>query len=210
MVNHILEIVTMDDPAMASDIGCAFKKTIEASKRVGPVAWRRNLQVVVNAFHGWAHNRLCQLLHHLLYRRGVGIEDLEGMERLFSASNAVARSIRLASQYHWMQALDVRFRQWDQEKYYNLSMFLLLLFLSVSYTILGTFLFNNYKQALHIIKANRPEVDKMITRLNITEDDIVDWLGKERAWLEELRTEPDERVLETSYVRALITLRELE
>lgn len=50
----------------------------------------------------------------------------------------------------------------------------------------------------------------MIARLNITENDIVDWLEKEKTWLEELRSEPDERGFETSYVLALIELRELE
>lgn len=75
----------------------------------------------MNAFHGWSHNRLCQLYNHPLYTDGVGIEDLETMECIFSASNAVAPCIWLATRYHWMQALDLHFQQWDEDKYNELG-----------------------------------------------------------------------------------------
>lgn len=81
------------------------------------------MDFVVNAFHGWAHNRLCQLQYHPLYRQGLGLEDLETLERIFSSSNAVARTVRHATQFHWMQAMDLHYRQWDEEKYQELSMF---------------------------------------------------------------------------------------
>lgn len=45
------------------------------------------------------------------------------MERVFSASNAVARTTRYATQYHWTQALDLHFQQWDDDKYRELSKF---------------------------------------------------------------------------------------
>jgi hypothetical protein len=107
---------------LASDIGCSLSKTVEHSPLVGPIASRLGLQLYVNAFHGWAHNRLCQLGFHPLYCRGLGLEDLEGMERLFSQLNGVARGVRGATPYHWMQAYDLYLRQWDEDKYANLSM----------------------------------------------------------------------------------------
>lgn len=79
------------------------------------------MQFVVCAFHGYAHNRLCQLSNHPLYLIGFGIEDLEGMERVFAASNSVARVIRYASQFHYLQFLDLHFHQWDEDKYAELS-----------------------------------------------------------------------------------------
>ena len=81
-----------------------------------------NLKVVVNAFHGFARNRICQLQNHPLYLTGFGIEDLETCERIFSSSNSAAVLIRHASLFHWTQYLDLHFDQWDSDKYLELSM----------------------------------------------------------------------------------------
>ncbi|KAF8512205.1 hypothetical protein JB92DRAFT_2830899 [Gautieria morchelliformis] len=55
-----------------------------------------------------------------MYLAGVGLEDLETCERLFSASNAVARLIRHASYFHYLQFIDLPFQQWDDDKYLEL------------------------------------------------------------------------------------------
>lgn len=91
------------------------------SALLGQKSASKRLQIFVNAFHGWAHNRLCQLKYHPLYRTGVGLEDLETLECVFSASNAIARTIRHATAFHWHQAVDLHFCQWDEEKYQELS-----------------------------------------------------------------------------------------
>lgn len=78
-------------------------------------------QFVVNSFHGHAHNCRCQLWFHPLYRSGLGLEDLETCERVFSGSNAVAPVIRHASYFHWLQFVDLHFRQWDADRYLELS-----------------------------------------------------------------------------------------
>ncbi len=122
ITNHTLDVHDDSDITIGYDIGCAFTSTTNRSS-LSPRIKARGLSFVVNAFHGYAHNRLCQTKFHILYRPGCGIEDLETMERVFSASNNVARTIRYASQYHWMQALDLHFRQWDEEKYFELSAF---------------------------------------------------------------------------------------
>lgn len=103
------------------DIGCSFEKTVKSSSLVGPLAADQELEILVNAFHGWAHNRMCQLTYHPLFRPGSGLEDFETMERCFSASNDVAPLVRYASRYHYLQAFDLHFQQWDQDRYAALS-----------------------------------------------------------------------------------------
>ncbi|KAI0083017.1 hypothetical protein BDY19DRAFT_981236 [Irpex rosettiformis] len=187
ITNHTLDVHADKDMTIGYDIGCAFTSTTNHST-LAPRILSRRLSFVVNAFHGYAHNRLCQTMFHILYKRGCGIEDLETMERVFSASNNVARTIRYASQFHWAQALDLHFRQWDEEKYYELS----------------KFLFNNYRQALNIIRDYTPEVERMKAVLEATDEDIEGWLRDEHQFLSSLKNEPEERVLEVAYVEALI------
>jgi hypothetical protein len=121
MTNFVINVFG-DDQGLGFDIGCAHEQTVNQSVLLGQKAKDQRLQILVNAFHGWAHNRLCQLKHHPLYRRGLGLEDLETMERIFSASNTVARIVRHATKFHWLQAFDLHFRQWDQDKYQELGM----------------------------------------------------------------------------------------
>ncbi|THG96932.1 hypothetical protein EW026_g4986 [Hermanssonia centrifuga] len=188
VANHLLETSDDMNKAIGYDIGCAFASTVNASPLVGPLARKRGLTFAVNAFHGYAHNRLCQLSNHPLYKEGFGLEDLETLERVFSSLNNVARTSWYASQFHWKQALNLFFMQWDDEKYAELS----------------KFLFNNYKQALRILKDFTPEVDRMKTLLGIEDDDIKKWAHEEHKFLLDLKDEPKERVLESAYVEALI------
>ena len=109
-----------EDQGVGYDIGCSHRATVKASS-ISQKAERNRLVLVVNAFHGHAHNRMCQLRHLPLYLFGFGIEDLETCERIFSASNHVARLIRHASLFHWRQFLDLHFDQWDKDKYLELS-----------------------------------------------------------------------------------------
>ena len=80
-----------------------------------------NVLILVNAFHGYAHNHACQLENHPLYLKGCSLENFEVMEHVFSSSNAAAETIHLASKYHWMQSLDLHFQHWDKDKYVELS-----------------------------------------------------------------------------------------
>ncbi|KAG1816657.1 hypothetical protein DFJ58DRAFT_720269 [Suillus subalutaceus] len=77
---------------LGHDISCTSRKTIAAKQS--------NLIVAVNAFHGYAHNRRCQLANHPLYMNGFGIEDLETCEWIFSSSNSAAILIRHALYFH--------------------------------------------------------------------------------------------------------------
>ncbi|KAI0323448.1 hypothetical protein GY45DRAFT_1349791 [Cubamyces sp. BRFM 1775] len=170
------------DTGCGYDIGCSFSETVKKSPLVRDRAATARMEFVVCAFHGYAHNRLCQLSYHPLYRAGYGIEDLETMERVFAASNNVARIIRYASPFHWMQSLDLHFQQWDEDKYAEL----------------GNFLLNNYKQCLRIIAENTVEVAQLTTELKIEEGVFREWLEQEKTFLSGLREPPEEQVLESA------------
>lgn len=110
-----------NDVAWGYDIKCSLDTTVPNSPMLSTKAAQQRLQFIVAAFHAYKHGRLCQLKYHPAYREGVGLEDLEVMERVFSASNAVAPCVQYASRFHWQQFLDLHFTQWDEDKYGELS-----------------------------------------------------------------------------------------
>jgi hypothetical protein len=103
------------------DIGCKFRTTLNRSE-LGPRARALNYKALVGSFHGHAHNRLCQLSFLATYVKGMGLEDLEGCERFFSKSNALASSLRYASIFHRQQKMTEFMKHMDNlETYQNLS-----------------------------------------------------------------------------------------
>jgi hypothetical protein len=86
------------------DIGCKFQTTLARSE-LGPRAQQLNYRSLVGAFHGHAHNRLCQLSNLATYVEGMGLEDLEGCKRFFSKSNHLANLVRHASVFHRQQRI---------------------------------------------------------------------------------------------------------
>lgn len=69
--------------------------------------------------------------------------------------------------------------------------------------IIGSFLLNNYKQALHIISSETKEVNELKNTLNICDDDLEHWYKEELNLFVDLKDEPEERRLEMMYVEAL-------
>ncbi|KAL6307295.1 hypothetical protein BKA93DRAFT_815979 [Sparassis latifolia] len=86
------------------DIGCRFSNIIDESS-LGETFQCMNCQCCINAFHGYSHSHFCQTQHHPNIIEGMGIEDLETLKCIFSASNQLAA-------------------QWDNDKYLNLGNFL--------------------------------------------------------------------------------------
>jgi hypothetical protein len=74
----------------------------------------------------------------------------------------------------------------------------------------GRFLLNNYKQCLAIIQENMPEVEKMKTASDLQDADFEQWLVEERMFLQNLKDEPEEKVLECAYIHALETKHQAE
>ena len=51
---------------------------------------------------------------------GVGLEDFETMDQVFSSSNEVAGVTWYATKYCRRVFIDMHFQQWDEEKYRNI------------------------------------------------------------------------------------------
>ena len=80
------------------DVRCQFADTVAQSSlsaEFKQLSWR----ICVNAFHGYAHNFACQLKNHPNVIEGMGLEDLETLEHVFSASNALATVTQYASAF---------------------------------------------------------------------------------------------------------------
>ncbi|KAJ7874560.1 hypothetical protein B0H14DRAFT_2569237 [Mycena olivaceomarginata] len=176
------------------NIGCGFGKTINKSP-LGKKAQTNSFRCLVGSFHGHAHNHLCQLSFLATYVPGMGLEDLEGCERFFSKSNALARSTRYASIFHRRQTITTYLAHTDvYDTYANLS----------------TFLVNNYKQAIEILDTEEP------TLAAIKESGIQDVsefqsrLKEEMEYLRGLSKEPDEETDRLEYYRRLVALMERE
>lgn len=191
------------------DIGCKFKTTL-ANSGLGTEARRQRHTCLVGAFHGHAHCRMCQLWHLATYVKGLGLEDLEGCERAFSKSNALAPSIRHASAFHRQQAIVAYFEHTDTfDVYRNLSR---RISLHVSnYTNIwraATFLYNNYKQALEILDESPIMLQDAMEELGITSYSVFEgWLNEEKAYLLGLKKEPEAETLQMEYWLKLGKLR---
>ncbi|KAI6100569.1 hypothetical protein F5141DRAFT_1190316 [Pisolithus sp. B1] len=170
------------------DIRCQFQTTL-ATSTLGPQARHLNHTCLVGAFHGHAHHRLCQLSHLTLYVEGLGLEDLETCEHMFSKSNTLASTLQYATAFHQQQAINAYFEHNDIfEIYANLT----------------NFLFDNYKQALTIIHDSKAVLTNLKCDLSLDDDGIFHrWLEEEKKYLEGLSHEPPEETLHMEYWQRL-------
>lgn len=148
----------------------------------------------MNAFHGYTHCFLCQLQFHPNIIKGIGIEDLETMERIFSASNQLASIIRYATGYHRRLLIDAWFKQWDEDKYLNS----------------GTFILNNMLQATEIIERDTQVLEDAKASLGITDDDLSRFEEEQRTFFAKIREEEPYDVHAVMYVELLQNMRDAE
>ncbi|KAH9850690.1 hypothetical protein C2E23DRAFT_734479 [Lenzites betulinus] len=172
------------------DVGCSFLTTIRRSS-LSQRFEDAGSRMCVNAFHGYSHEYSCQVQHHPNCIEGMGLEDLETMERIFSASNQLAPVIRYASAYRRRVLIDAFYQQWDEEKYINL----------------GKMLFDNYRQALGIIREQGIVVAEAMKSLALKPEDLVKFAADERAYLRSLGNETSQDLHEIAYVEGLQELR---
>ncbi|KAK7696630.1 hypothetical protein QCA50_001288 [Cerrena zonata] len=174
MVAKLLD--TLDDRTLNTyDIGCKFLSTIRNSS-LSETFFSKGHNFIVNAFHGYTHSYNCQLRHHPNITVGAGLENFETLERVFSSSNQLASITRYASAFRCRLFIDLYFRQWDEEKYANL----------------GTFIYNNYRQALRTIAEDTEALQCSLEILEVTPERLEELgkeanlffstLGKERPW----------------------------
>ncbi|KAJ3831300.1 hypothetical protein F5878DRAFT_517426, partial [Lentinula raphanica] len=191
MVAKALEILS-PRWLMAYDIGCSFDGTIRSSS-LGPEYEKQDCRTCVNSFHGYSHNAACQQKHHPLNIPGLGLEDLETLERFFSSSNQLASVTRYMSAYRRRVFIDMFLQQWDREKYQNLA----------------TMLFNNYVQALDILENEEPAFKNDLLVLGLTETDIDNYLVDEAKHIDLLGSETREDLYAIEYVELLQRYREI-
>ncbi|KAG2339808.1 hypothetical protein BDR05DRAFT_891241, partial [Suillus weaverae] len=165
------------------NIGCSVSKTMAASSVADKVK-KVNHHFFINAFHGHAHNHHCQLHYHTLYQKGLGIEDLKTCECVFAGSNAVALLIWHASHFHWLQFINLQFDQWNLDHYQELSQFL----------------YNNYKQVVHITNNLMPVIQELKQQLDLSDAVFKQWNIKELQYLEALAAEPEYDPEKITYV----------
>ncbi|KAH9885089.1 hypothetical protein C8Q73DRAFT_749296 [Cubamyces lactineus] len=172
------------------DIGCAFKETVRNSS-LGPQMHALGTRFCVNAFHGYSHAYDCQVMNHPNTIQGMGLEDGEVLERVFSASNQLAPVIRYSTPYLRRVLIDLHFQQWDHEKYSNI----------------GLMLYNNIVQALDIVNSQTSSLEQTLSALELTREDLVRFEEEERKFFAELRDESDSNLHAVAYVEALQELR---
>ncbi|KAG0705259.1 hypothetical protein DFH29DRAFT_800494, partial [Suillus ampliporus] len=178
------------DIGVGYDVGCTFNKIVQDSPLLGAKAHNARIKFCVNAFHGYAHNCLCQVQHHPLYLSSFGLEDLKTMKHIFSASNGISYTMCYATQYHWTQALDLHFQQWDNDNYQESSNFFFFSF----HQLLAWGLIHEYTDA----------VASLLSSLGLAEDDFEHWVDEEHQFLMDLKEKPSDHGLSCSYVQALI------
>ncbi|KAH9850543.1 hypothetical protein C2E23DRAFT_869967 [Lenzites betulinus] len=185
MVSKMLEV--LDTPTLGGfDISCTFEGTIKSSS-LGPAFQRSGSRICINAFHGYSHNYQCQLCNHPNIFPGIGLEDLEVIECIFSTSNHLASIVRYASAYCRRVLIDAFYCHWDNEKYQNLRVMLL----------------NNYCQALEIIHGSTPELANALASLELTVDDLKSYRQDELKYFSQLGEELPEDLHAIAYVEML-------
>ncbi|KAF7334099.1 hypothetical protein MVEN_02315700 [Mycena venus] len=177
------------DGGLGYDIMCAFYKTLLRSSLGARVVAMR-LRGVVPSFHGHAHNRTCQIEWHPLYVEGVGLEDFEECERTFCKSNHLASITRMATAFHRQQEIDEHFYFHDFDKH----------------LASGNFIYQNYRQALEKIAANRAQLTTLEIRLGTAAEDYEKDHQDEIKYFEGLRSEPQNIQIECDYVELLLKL----
>ncbi|KIK13833.1 hypothetical protein PISMIDRAFT_118100 [Pisolithus microcarpus 441] len=126
---------------------------------------------MVGAFHGHAHNCMCQLDWHPQYIQGTGHTEGEGCEHIFAASNELARSTRHATLFHRHQAIEQHFAFWDANKYAALSKYLRV----------------HFEEMVRAISTLASELDVIKKEYNLIDNDFVRFHADERSYLENLK-----------------------
>ena len=173
------------------DVGCSFEGTVQRSPKLGKRFQELEGRLCVGAFHGYSHEYSCQVAYHPNMIQGIGLEDLETMERIFSASNKLAAIVRYASAYCRRLLMDVYFQQWDDERYQTL----------------GKLLYDNYRQARDIISQEGLRLADAMKALDLTPERLNEFAAEERKYLASLGTEHQWDIHAVAYVEALKELK---
>ncbi|KZP09666.1 hypothetical protein FIBSPDRAFT_914038 [Athelia psychrophila] len=174
------------------DIRCSLRITLDNSP-LGSCARELNHTILVDAFHGHAHNHLCQLSHLTTYVHGLGLNALGMCKQAFSKSNPHAGSTRSMSTFHHKQAISEHFRNTDDYE---------------NYQTMSVYVYTMYKKAHEILKDTPAALEISKQQLGIAGMDGImeQWLLEEKAYLQNLEKEPPEETLQMEYYQRLMHL----
>jgi hypothetical protein len=142
----------------------------------------------------------------------MGLEDLEGCERFFSKSNALAPALRYASAFHRQQKIVEYIKHNDDfEVFANLSKCSESSPSASCFLInAGEFLVGNCKQALNLLKGKSALRRTMKEQGIESEATFASWLDEERTYLLSLSREPIQETLQMEYYQRLVNLQASE
>jgi hypothetical protein len=175
------------------DIGCSFASTVSKSPLADDFL-SKGYRLCTDVFHGFAHNYACQLKNHPYGIQGAGMEDLGGMERIFSASNILARTTRYASPYMRHLLIEIYFSQWDEDKILTS----------------GKMIYQNYLQSLKILDTDGDALRQAMDALSLNDEAIEDLRKDEARYLEDLTTHTIYDRRSVAYVQLLLKLQRAE
>ncbi|KAG8703420.1 hypothetical protein FRC09_004173 [Ceratobasidium sp. 395] len=178
----------------AYDIGCQHSTTAHNHPLTKSLVLEMNTEYIVDGFHGWAHNRLCQLDWHPTWRPGTGMEDFAGCERFFSHSNGVARCTQHGTKYNRRQQVDQHFEVSDDDALANM----------------GKFLSNNFAGAIRQLEESLQLRDQCMDAFNIQEKDFLSFVDAERKYLDSLSSESLDKSDAIELVEALENMTDLQ
>ncbi|KDQ06606.1 hypothetical protein BOTBODRAFT_121240, partial [Botryobasidium botryosum FD-172 SS1] len=167
------------------DIACAFCATLRNSS-LGQAVKEQGLRCLVGAFHGYAHNRACQLEFHPRNIEGCGYEDFEGCERVFSASNHLAPSTRHAS--HTIG--------WRRSTHFPRTP-------PHDFCASGDFLITKHTAAVKTIRKNHRIVAYGLQKYQLDGDALLELQGQEYRYLKSLKKRPQSELDQIEYLKAL-------
>lgn len=124
----------------------------------------------------------------------MGLEDLETLERLFSSTNHLASITRYMSPFRRCLYIETYLKQVDEDKHANV----------------GMFLFNNYTQAIKIIKQGESALAQAFRDQEITEELISEWEREEMQYFATLGEEASYDIHAVAYVELLQQLHDLD
>ncbi|KAF8164939.1 hypothetical protein B0H34DRAFT_670905 [Crassisporium funariophilum] len=138
---------------------------------------------------GYSYSYTCPSQHHPNIIKGVGLKDLETLQRIFSGSNQLASVTQFATAYCHQVLINQYYHQWDKDKYENL----------------GLCIHNNYVQALKFIKEDSIALNHSLVELKIHggTEELEEWQREEVQYLQTLGKEDNYVILAITYVERL-------
>ncbi|KAM6494952.1 hypothetical protein JOM56_009575 [Amanita muscaria] len=167
---------------------CDMIKSGELSKY--PLAVVNRLISLAGAKIGCAYDIGCVFettLASVTVAAGTGHSEGDGCEHVFSSSNDLARTTRHATRFHRHQAIEEHFKFWDEDKYANLSQFLV----------------NHYRAAPDAIKTLEAELYVLQNQLSVSPDDFTMYIEQEKSYLQGLEQPSPAVSRKIRYIQAL-------